>query len=65
MITAACGAHILPGLLRCALRRFKGLLGELERIVRFLNGNAQRAHPERGRRQWRMQFGLDYVGLTA
>jgi hypothetical protein len=65
MITAACGAHILPGLLRCALRRFKGLLGELERIVRFLNGNAQRAHPERDRRHGRMQFGLDYVGLTA
>lgn len=65
MITAACGAHILPQLLRCALGRFEGVLEELERIVRFLCGNARRAHPKRDRKRGRMQFGLDYYGPLA
>jgi DDE family transposase len=62
-ITAMCGAHILPDLLRCALRGFSALEGVLENIFRYLWNNAARAHPERDRLEGRMRFGLEYVGV--
>jgi hypothetical protein len=64
-VTAMCGPHILPDLLRCALRNFRGLRAVIEKTLRFLWDNAQRAHPERDRARGRMRFGLDYVGLRA
>ena len=64
-ITAMCGAHILPDLLRCALRGFRALVGVLENIFRYLWNNAARAHPERDRLRGRMRFGLEYVGVRA
>lgn len=64
-VTATCGPHILPDLLRCALRRFRGLEAIVEKIFRYLWHNAMRAHPDRDRVKGRMQFGLDYVGLRA
>ena len=64
-VTAMCGPHILPELLRCALRHFRGLRAVVERILLFLWDNARRAHPERDRARGRMRFGLDYVGMGA
>lgn len=64
-VTAMCGAHILPELFRCALRRFRGLTAVLEKILLYLWENARRAHPERDRARGRMKFGLDYVGMRA
>lgn len=64
-ITAMCGSHILPGLVRCALRKFHRLTVVLEEIVRFLWDNAPRPHPERDRVRGRMQFGVGYVGLES
>lgn len=65
LITASCGAHILPELMRSVLHDFKNLRPILERTIRYLWDNAPRAHPERDRRRGRMQFGLEYVGLRA
>jgi hypothetical protein len=48
-IVAMCGAHILPELLRSALRGFRRLEAILERIFRYLWANASRAHPQRDR----------------
>ena len=61
-IVAMCGPHILPDLVRCALRGFGNLLSALQAIIRFLQENARRAHPKRDRSRGRMQFGLEYVG---
>ena len=64
-VTAMCGPHILPDLLGCALRRFRGLRAVVEKILLYLWDNARRAHPERDRAKGRMRFGLNYVGLRA
>ena len=64
-VTAMCGPHVLPELLRCALRSFRGLEAVIEKIFHFLWDNAKRAHPERDRAKGRMRFGLDYVALGA
>jgi hypothetical protein len=64
-VAAMCGAHILPPLLRSALRNFRGLIKILEDIFRYLWENAARAHPHRDRTHGRMRFGLEYVGLKA
>lgn len=64
-VTAMCGPHILPDLLRCALRHFRGLKHVLEKILFYLWDNARRAHPERDRAKGRMRSGLDYVGMRA
>jgi Transposase DDE domain len=64
-IAAMCGAHILPPLLRTALRGFRNLTKILESIFRYLCENAARAHPGRDRTYGRMRFGLEYVGLNA
>lgn len=64
-IVAMCGAHILPGLVRCALRGFEDLLVALQGIVLFIKENAYRTHPKRDRSCGRMQFGLEYVGQRA
>jgi len=65
LITAACGAHILPTLLRCAVSGFSNLESIIETTIRFLWNNAPRAHPRRDRRLGRMQFGVEYVRLRA
>ena len=65
LITASCGAHILPELMRSVLHGFKNLRPIMEKTIRYLWDNAPRAHPERDRRCGRMQCGLDYVGLGA
>ena len=62
-ITAMCGPHILPRLMRCALQAFRRLEEVLDGIFRYLWENAPRAHPERDRIRGRMQFGLQYVGF--
>lgn len=64
-IVAMCGAHILPALLRSALRGFRCLHVILINIVHYLRDNAARAHPQRDRVLGRMRFGLEYVGVTA
>jgi len=64
-VTAMCGPHILPDLLRCALRQFRRLDSIIEKILRYLWDNALRAHPERDRARGRMQYGLNYLGLRA
>lgn len=64
-IAAMCGVHILPPLLRSALRNFRGLIKILEGIFRYLWDNAARAHPHRDQTHGRMRFGLEYVGLKA
>ena len=64
-ITATCGDHILPLLIRCALHAFRRLTGILEEIFRYLQNNAPRAHPERDKRRGRMQYGLQYVGAKS
>ena len=61
-ITAMCGNHILPSLMRCALHGFRRLTMVLKTIFRYLSSNAKRAHPSRDQRRGRMQFGLEYVG---
>ena len=60
-IVAMCGAHILHDLLRSVLRGFHRIEAILHRIVRYLRENAARAHPQRDR----MRFGLEYVGVKA
>ena len=64
-IVAMCGVHILPDLLCSALEGFRYLETILEHIFRYLWTNARRAHPKRDRVRGRMQFGLEYVGVTA
>jgi hypothetical protein len=64
-ITAMCGDHILPPLIRCALHAFRNLTVILERIFRYLWTNAPRAHPARDKRRGRMQYGLQYAGLKS
>ena len=64
-IVAMCGAHILPALLRAALRHFRGLERILQHIFHYLSNNAARAHPERDRTRGRMRFGLEYVGVKS
>ena len=64
-VTAMCGPHILPDLLRCALRRFRGLEAVVGKVLRYLWDNAMRAHPERDRARGRMRYGLHYTGLRA
>lgn len=65
LITASCGAQILPDLLRCVANGFRDIEAIIEKIIRYLWDNAVRAHPERDRRLGRMQFGVRYVGLRA
>ena len=64
-VVAMCGVHILPDLLYSALKGFRHLETILEHIFRYLWDNARRAHPLRDRMRGRMQFGLEYVGVTA
>lgn len=64
-VTAMCGPHILPELLRCTLRRFRGLAVTVGRILRYLWDNALRAHPKRDRIRGRMRYGLTYTALRA
>ena len=64
-IVAMCGAFILPGLLRSALRSFHRLEAVVARIFRYLWENAARAHPQRDRLRGRLKWGLQCVGVTA
>ncbi len=63
--TAMCGAHILPVLLRCALKDFRGLEEVLQYIFRYLWVNAARAHPQRDRLRGKITFALEHVGVAA
>jgi hypothetical protein len=60
--TAMCASHVLGDILSALVRaRHRGLLAAFERAVRYLAGNATRAHPKRDRRSGRLQFGLASV----
>jgi hypothetical protein len=64
-IVAMCGAYILPVILRSALNAFRRVAVVIERVFRYLWENASRSHPRRDRACGRLQWGLEYVGLSA
>ena len=64
-IVSMCGPQVLPELVRSVLNRFRHLETVLDRILRYLWDNAQRAHPKRDRTRGRMQFGLEHVGFES
>ena len=55
---AMSGPHLVPPLIRALRQGFDTLIQAVEKVLRYLAANAQRAHPARDRRKGRSQIGI-------
>lgn len=61
MRVAACIGYVLQDVIYALIHRGRQLNRALRRLVDYLSSNAQRAHPERDRKNGRSKLGLQHV----
>ena len=58
---AVCLHHVLSDIFRALMHSQRQLQKTLQRALRYLSLNAQRAHPIRDQRSGRLKLGLQHV----